>query len=235
MTIYPTWRRPIRNLVVVDPYYANVSLLLHFDGTNGSTTFVDSSGTPKTITPFGAASISSAQSKFGGTSGVFNGSNAYLRLPYSSAFDISSGDWTIETWFNANSFSSSVSLISKDTFGSNYDWGINIASATSIRLYTQGTAASLIATVPTMSTGVWYNVTFTRYNGTNGIYLNGILYASNTMSISNSSQSYITIGCGSWNNPNAFFNGCIDEMRFTKGVGRNQYNFIPSEAPFYSL
>ena len=43
-----------------DPDYSNVSLLLHGDGANGSTTLVDSSPSPKTVTAFGDAQISTA-------------------------------------------------------------------------------------------------------------------------------------------------------------------------------
>jgi hypothetical protein len=52
----------------VDPQFGSVSLLLHGDGTNGSTTITDSSPTPKTVTAVGNAQISTAQSKFGGVS-----------------------------------------------------------------------------------------------------------------------------------------------------------------------
>ena len=56
-----------------DPDFANVSLLLHGDGTNGSTTIVDSSSSSKTVTAVGDAQISTAQSKFGGSSIYFDG------------------------------------------------------------------------------------------------------------------------------------------------------------------
>ncbi len=51
--------------IPLDQDYRNVSLLLHGDGTNGSTTIVDSSPTPKTVTAIGNAQLSTAQSKFG--------------------------------------------------------------------------------------------------------------------------------------------------------------------------
>ena len=62
----------------VDPQFGSVSLLLHGDGANGSTTIVDSSPTPKTVTAFGDAQISTAQSKFGGASIAFDGTGDYL-------------------------------------------------------------------------------------------------------------------------------------------------------------
>ena len=46
----------------------NTVLLLHGDGTNGSTIFTDSSSYPKAVTASGNAQISTAQSRFGGAS-----------------------------------------------------------------------------------------------------------------------------------------------------------------------
>ena len=54
--------------------------LLHFDGANGSTVFVDSSSYGHTITPTGDAEISTAQSVFGGSSAYFDGSGDNLAL-----------------------------------------------------------------------------------------------------------------------------------------------------------
>jgi hypothetical protein len=48
--------------------FGSVSLLLHGNGTNGSTTITDNSPSPKTVTAVGNAQISTAQSKFGGAS-----------------------------------------------------------------------------------------------------------------------------------------------------------------------
>jgi hypothetical protein len=51
-------------------YLANVSFLLHMDGTNGSTTFTDSGPNGLTVGAYGNAQISTAQSVFGGASGA---------------------------------------------------------------------------------------------------------------------------------------------------------------------
>ena len=75
------------------------SLLLNFDGANNSTTFTDSSSYNHTGTAYGNAKISITQSKFGGSSGYFDGTGDYVQFPYNSIFDLSSGDWTLEAWF----------------------------------------------------------------------------------------------------------------------------------------
>lgn len=49
-----------------DPYFSKVSVLLHCSGAHGSTTFTDSSLTPKTVTAYGVAKISTAYSEFPG-------------------------------------------------------------------------------------------------------------------------------------------------------------------------
>jgi len=46
-----------------------------------STTFTDSSLSPKTITRYGNAQIDTAQSVFGGAAGLFDGSGDYLTIP----------------------------------------------------------------------------------------------------------------------------------------------------------
>ena len=52
----------------VDEEFDKVSLLLHGDGTNGSTTIVDSSSNVNSVTANNGAQISTTQSKFGGSS-----------------------------------------------------------------------------------------------------------------------------------------------------------------------
>lgn len=77
-------------------------LLLHMDGTNGSTTFTDSSPNALTVTAHGAAQISTAWSQFGGASGSFAGNfgaatgQSALTVPHSGLFDFAAGDFTIE-------------------------------------------------------------------------------------------------------------------------------------------
>ena len=63
-----------------DPFFSNVSLLLHMDGANGSTAFTDSGPNALTATVVGSSAIATAQSQFGGASGNFP-SGSYLTFP----------------------------------------------------------------------------------------------------------------------------------------------------------
>ena len=86
----------------------NDALLLHFDGADGSTTFTDSSLTPKTFTANGDAQIDTADSKFSGASGLFDGTDDYITTPDSADFVLGSEDFTIDLWFNCNAPSGAI-------------------------------------------------------------------------------------------------------------------------------
>ena len=204
-------------------------LLLHMNGVNNSIKFPENSFYPKVITRHGSAKISTSQSKFGSSSGYFNGTNSYLSVPWSSEFNLSSGDFTIEAWVYFNS-TPGGSIIARDTYGSNFDWAINLGSNV-ISFPTNRTNSYLNVTVPTFNSHQWYHIAVVRYNGTNTIYLDGVSYGSNNMSITCDEQTGPTIGCSGWNRTNNFFNGYIDELRISK-VARYTSNFTPPTSEF---
>src|SRR3989338_1134677 len=76
-------------------------LVLHSNGTDGSTRFTDSA-TNKTTTAYGNAQIDTAQSKFCGASGLFDGTGDYLTLADSDDWSFGTGNWTIDCWSRFN-------------------------------------------------------------------------------------------------------------------------------------
>lgn len=118
-----------------DIYWSNVSLLLGFEGSNGSTTFTDSSVNALSPTVYGSAAITTATFKYGSSGGDFNvpysGTQSgtwtgtkHLVYSYSnySAIDLSAGpafngsestyatSWTVEFWFYLPAASTNTSL-----------------------------------------------------------------------------------------------------------------------------
>ena len=71
-------------------------LLIHADGTNGSTTFTDASLRMNPITANGDAQISTAQSKFGDSSAYFDGTGDYLSVADREDFDFGTSNFTID-------------------------------------------------------------------------------------------------------------------------------------------
>lgn len=104
-----SWLITPQTKVPVDPVFSNVSLLLHGNGTNGSTTITDSSLSPKTVTAFGNAQISTAQSKFGGASLYLDGTGSRLSVNSNSAdLALGFGSFTIEGWIRTVAYATAA-------------------------------------------------------------------------------------------------------------------------------
>jgi hypothetical protein len=231
-------------LAVQDPYYANVSLLLHGDGTNGSTTIIDNSPTPKTVTAVGNAQISTAQSKFGGSSIAFDGNADYLTIPDSADWNLPN-DFTIEAWVYLTAYSANnagyfgaviVSQYTAAGGGSDLGWQLRIngtaSSYTTINLYTGVTDLNFAATV---SLNTWTHVAVTRSGSSIRAFVNGTQAGStitNSDAFTESGNRQLWIGGLNDTTYRFWLPGYIDDLRITKGVARYTANFIPPAAPF---
>lgn len=226
-----------------DPYFSNVSLLLHCNGTDGSTTFTDSSSFGHTVTANGNAQIDTAQSKFGGASGLFDGSGDYIRVANSADMAPGSSDFTIELQFRASSYSATPQLIG---LGNQYISN-NAASGLRLIVNSDGTGFILLANTSGTSWTVnysvtlgtplavdqWYHVALTRSGTALKIYLDGVEVGSTTVSGTIKNGGLHLIGAFSlYPSYTAFFNGWIDEVRYTKGVVRYTSSFTPPTAEF---
>jgi len=218
-----------QNTWIGDANFANVSLLLHMDGSNGSTTFVDSSINALSITANGNAQISTAQSKFGGASGLFDGTGDWLTASLPSA--IGTGDFTLESWIYINSLASSAPLCCLgDDFASS---GLLVFITTGGRIGAYGNDAS-IATGSTeiVSTGAWTHLAVTRAGSSLKLFVNGINDGTATNS-ANLSNVITQVGRELYNTATgAQLNGYIDDLRITTGIARYTASFTPPAAAF---
>lgn len=159
----------------------------------------------------------------------FDGATDYGTMSYNSNFDLSSTDFTIEGYFKANLLNA-VGLISKDTYGINFDWALYIHDSTTLRFYSNGTA-TYVDGIVNLQTGVWYHYVVTSISGNIKIYCDGVEVGQGSMSVSNSSQVALTIGCYSWNNPGGLFNGSLSTIRIYRiGLTQDQV-----KSNYYSL
>jgi hypothetical protein len=221
--------------VTGDQYYNSCSLLMHFNGANGSTTFTDNSPSPKTVTSNNGAAISTAQSKFGGGSGFFDGTDDYLSINYNSAFNFGTNSFTWETWIYPTNISGIDGIYATSGgSGANPKFVIHLNAGTPSIHYNNLTNGSDIYTTATsaVSINTWTHLAFVR-NGSNWTwYINGNSAGSgtNNTNITFTSQpTYIGYGGESYFTP---FNGYIDELRVTKGVARYTTNFTPQTSEF---
>lgn len=220
-----------------DPFFSNVSLLLHGDGTNGSTTIIDSSPTPKTVTAVGNAQISTAQSKFGGSSIAFDGNGDYLTVPNNTAFEFDSGDFTLEAWGYFVNFAVANDgnvVASKGVTGSvgTQFYSLQADGSGSI-LFFFGSGFAFL-TGPVLSANTWVHLAVTRSANVFTLWVNGSSSATRTSSTSLAVGGPLIIGSQSFNPgaTNRTMTGYIDDLRITKGIARYTANFTPPTAPF---
>lgn len=221
-----------------DPEFGSVALSLHMNGTNASTTFVDSSSYGRAVTAVGNAQISTTQSKFGGASGLFDGTGDYLSIADADVFNLGGQDFTIETWvrLNAAAGAQGAYMIGQinSSFGvasGSFFLGLSDASRPS-GLLASGGSLIVVAATTALSTGVWYHVAFTREGSALRMFVNGTLETTVTNSASvNNSSELISVGRpGSFDG--AYLNGYLDDLRMTIGVARYTANFSVPTAQF---
>ncbi len=222
---------------VGDVYFPNVSLLLPFDGSNGATSTSDSSNQNHTVT-FNGAQISSAQSKFGGTSLLLDGSNDYLSIGGAEwNSNLNSGDFTVEFWIRFDTVGSGEQRIITNYNGNN-GWGVALWSGGGGTDYFDGywydgswrymqynIGGSSRYTTPSINT--WYHVAFVRNGNDWGLYLNGTAESTRTVSGSIISSSLGSLEVGRQHQGNYFVDGYMDDLRITKGLARYTSNFTP--------
>lgn len=212
-------------------------LLLHCDGTNGSTTFTDETG--KTVTANGNAQISTAQSKFGGASALLDGAGDYLSLAASSDWGFGTADFTVEAWINSSTTGAYADFIGQFQTGTpSGKWDIKTRfSSTNNVVFTYHTGSSYVdiqcSPAVNVNDSSWHHIAVCRTGGNINIFVDGVL--KNTTAISGSQPiglSGNTLLIGYDPTDGAYYTGYLDEIRITKGEAIYTANFTPPSSAF---
>lgn len=216
-------------------------LLLHMNGSDGSTTFTDSSAAAKTMTANGNVQIDTAQSKFGGASGLFDGSGDYLSTTSTIAdFDFSTGNFTVDFWCRANSLSGSghnglITLYNTGTTTGGFRIETDVSGGQKFNTYVRYTDAteSSAYTTTILTTNTWYHYALVRSGNNFYVFVNGTQEA--TWSSSKTLQAAggsLVIGRLYVDVNNFYWDGWIDELRISKGIARWTSNFTPPTSAY---
>ena len=211
---------------VVDP---TCKLLLHFNGENNSTTFIEETG--RAVTRSGAY-VSTTASVFGGASGYF--SSSYLQFAAASDLVLGTQNFKLSARIRPNNVTGWKSIIANqwtNAYNNNYSLSLNGASLALIFKTAEG--ADRYTGGGTVTAGVFSDVGVVR-NGSNlSVTLNGSVVASRNDVGSDyfGLLNVLSIGRGS-STVTDYFSGYIDEVAIFAGAESYPTSFSVPSAPF---
>ena len=215
----------------LDQYYNSCSLLCHFDSVNTSGRFIDNSSNNFTITSNGDVKLSTLQYKFGGASAYFDGTGDSLTVPSAAnaAFNPNNG-FTVEGWVLFTSNPNFQFIVSSAQGVGSFEsyWFVGTTSGGNWRVSYGGASAVDTGVAIVLNTWTYFALSCTSTNAR--LFVNGTQIGTATVTQQNANMNLIigVYGGGAL----YYFNGYIDEFRFTKGVARYTSNFTPPSAPF---
>jgi hypothetical protein len=230
----------IATLTRVSGVGSEVLLLLHCDGTDGSTTFTDSSPTtPHTVTAVGNAQIDTADKKFGTAAGLFDGTGDWLTIPDNADFDLSGGTWTIDMWVNVDSLAAERGLYSQGTTGADTDYmaiTITTGGAVKLSIFAVGVEVLDTAGLQTADSVVlintWTHIRVVENGDDYYIFVNGVekAYVADTERPADY-NSVVVIGARRTGDTTGLpYIGHIDEIRLTNTAASTSNFDVPASA-----
>lgn len=239
---YPTMTTPTAAFgddITADPSFNSTVLLLHGNGSNGSTTFTDSSFSPKSgFTIGGAAQISTTAPKFGTGSMSFTAGTSAITIPTSTDFDLGT-TYTVECWVNPTNITGNQGLFNRGfyTTGSatwaGLTFGVRSFSGV-LRVYFYGTTLGdeqYTDAASALTAGAWQHLAIVRSGTTGYLFIDGVLKGVKT-GLNTPAVSTETLRIGKWDYSagTEWFTGNMDDLRITKGVARYPIGFtVPTE------
>lgn len=218
-----------------DPNFSQVSLLLHLNGANGSTTFTDNSPVGCSFGANNSAALSTAQKKFGTASLSLNGTS-YLttRTDTSAAFTFGTGDFTIELFAYFTTINPTTLLYDVRPGGNGLYSTIYMSGSGNLQYYVNGGNR---ITGPLLTTGTWYHIAVARSGTSTKMFLDGTQVGAtytDSNNYANGGALRPLIGASAFSTTfgvNGVI-GYIDEVRVTKGVARYTANTTAPTAEF---
>jgi hypothetical protein len=198
----------------------NTQLLLNY--TNGA---IFDNTAKNVLETVGNAQISTTQSKYGGSSMYFDGTGDYL-VSYNSVA-MGTGDCTVEAWIYPIFTGAGVyGAFCTGPGGTTANLRFGVYTN---QLYLDISGASVFAsTGATISANTWTHIAVSRNSGTWRGFINGVQMGSTTTqgtaSITGTERFVGVLGTTGGGNA---WNGYIDDLRVTQGIGRYLTNFTP--------
>ena len=218
-----------------DATYSTTKLLLHGRGANGSSVFTDNSVSPKTIAVSAGASISTAQSMFGGSSMLFNGTATGLAtVPSTEDLEPGPGDCTIECFIRPTATPGVAGFIIFRPNASGYpNFSLSLRSANKIEAYfslnNPATAPGAMLSTAAAPLNVWTHIALVKSGLTEMLFIAGIKDKTYTAASHPPTGLATTTKIGT--DGVYHYSGYIAELRY-KAEALYTADFTPPAAPF---
>lgn len=208
-----------------DPHFANVISLLHFDGTNGSTTITDQIA-GKTWGVAGSAALSTTDPEFGTACLLVPDSGKVLsNTDAKDAFG--TGPFTVEFSLNPIAWGTDI-IYDTRTTGTEACPALYYTGS-ALRYFVSGADRIIGDDIPT---GSYVHIALCRDDASDTrLFINGVQTGLTWADTTNYTNNITAWGDTSYTAGNSI-NGRIDEARITKGVARYTSNFTPPSSPF---
>ena len=227
----PNYDRPGDGPYATDSY---TKLLIHSDGPNNGTSFVDSSGTPKTVTRNADVIHDTANhiASIGSSALFFDGTpNCYLEIADHADFDAGTLPLTIDCWMKSTSNDNHWKVMIDNRNRTNYagigQWGGDPAGQ--LRHHQQYSVTGGNSNDLIVFDGQWHHVAWQRKGDQTTIHIDGVFMVSATVSSPGASASFTStcpvrlgvsdLGIGNGGDTEAY-TGYIVEPRISIGIAR---------------
>ena len=218
----------------------NTSLLTNF--TNAGIYDATAKNDLETV---GNAQISTTQSKFGGSSMLFDGNGDDLKIITNPPLSFSgfAGDFTIEAWvYPTATGQSNGSYVCAQTTSGSYGPIVILQSSGTynfvIYMSSTGSSWNLASAVScgTATANAWNHIAVTRYGTNVYCFMNGILQSTTAVSTTALMTTSANWHIGSADLVvNSYLTGYVDDFRITRGIARYTSNFTPPTTAFLTL
>lgn len=214
-----------------DPYWSSVVVLLHFDGSDLSSTITNEVSGGLAFAPLNSnARISTTEFVFGGASLRVQSSSHVNGNPDTAAavLALGTGDFTIEYRYRPDSVTGELQQLNLAPATGNVDIQLETIGTT-VTYYTNG-GYRITSAAGVVAVNTWAAIALSRVSGTSRMFVNGTQVGSDYTDGQNFPAERIWIG--NWTGGGAAATGYYDELRITKGVGRYSGNYTPAVAAF---
>lgn len=218
---------------------AYTKIMLHMEGANGGTTFIDTAYGQKSAHTWTASSATTNTGtvKFGTASLNTGAAVGWIETPDSADFTLGSSDFTYDCWFNRQGGDGTARFL----FGQS-DSGLTASTRVAeifltsgnvfrFQVWAGGTNTTVTGTTTFTATG-WNHVAGVRTGNILNLFVNGTKEGGDVAFSSTIQDSSNKLSIGRLGEEAENWNGFIDEFRLSVGVARWTANFTPPTGPY---